>query len=111
MDQGAEPGAPEGAVGVVDRSEHQALAGGRVRCCDGAQRAAGEGVTVQGEAAAITKAQALDQSEGYLLGEKVGDRVDSHEAEVDGDLERPAAHDRVGGEVSGQRGMRADDGG
>jgi hypothetical protein len=45
------------------------------------------------------------------LGEKVGDRVDSHEAEVDGDLERPAAHDRVGGEVSGQRGMRADDGG
>lgn len=102
VDQCAEPGAAEGAVGVVDRGEYQGLAGSHVGGGHGAQSPAGEVVVVQGEAAAVTEPHALGKGERFLLGEKVGDGVDGHETEVDRNLVGVMTHGRVGGELAGQ---------
>ncbi|MEU2718057.1 hypothetical protein [Streptomyces sp. NPDC007205] len=88
---------PKGAVVVVDRREHQGLAGGHVGGHHGAQDPAGE-VVVQGEAAAVAEPHALGQSEGFLLGKEVCDGIGGNEAEVDRDLVSVMAHGRVGGE-------------
>ncbi|MFE7301925.1 MULTISPECIES: hypothetical protein [unclassified Streptomyces] len=95
-------------MGVVDRSENQALAGGHAVSRHGAKGAAGE-VVVEAQAAAAAEPHALDQSEGLFLGKAVGDRVDRHETEVDSDLVPVMAHLRVDGEFAAQWGVEASD--
>ncbi|MER7108794.1 hypothetical protein [Streptomyces sp. NPDC000229] len=88
---------------------HQELAAQPLGRGPGQQRGQRGLEGVQGEAAAVAEPHALGQREGFLLGKEVCDGVDGNEAEVDHDLVGVMAHGRVGGELAGQRSVRAFD--